>query len=123
MPLRAPSACKRSGCRGLVRDGVCSQCGDLRTARNVIHDQTRGTNTERGYDNRWRRVREMHLRSEPLCRMCLAAGRAVGATMVDHVVPIRDGGERLADINLQSLCADCHARKTADDLAARRESV
>ena len=41
------------------------------------------------------------------------------ATMVDHIVPIADGGEKLDEDNLQSLCQDCHARKTADDLVKR----
>ena len=30
MPTRAPSACRRPGCPGLVRNGVCSRCGPLR---------------------------------------------------------------------------------------------
>jgi len=119
MPLRAPSACRRPGCAGLVRDGVCSRCGPLKVATNALHDTTRGDRAERGYDGRWRRVRAMHLRSEPLCRMCQAAGRVTLATMVDHIVPIRDGGERLDDDGLQSLCVDCHAAKTADDLVKR----
>lgn len=119
MPARAPSACRRPGCRGLVRNGVCSVCGSLKTAINAAHDATRGSNTERGYDNRWRRVRLLHLRNNPLCRMCLLDGVVTAATMVDHIVPIADGGEKLDDDNLQSLCRDCHARKTADDLVKR----
>lgn len=102
-----------------MRNGVCSVCGSLKTATNAAHDERRGSNTERGYDNRWRRVREVHLHAEPLCRMCKADGLVTMATMVDHIVPIADGGEKLDEDNLQSLCRDCHARKTADDLVKR----
>lgn len=56
------------------------------------------------------------LKQEPVCRMCKDAL----ATMVDHILPIRDGGDRLAYSNLQPLCVKCHARKTADDVAQRR---
>lgn len=61
----------------------------------------------------------MHLAAEPLCRMCAAEGRVTAATLVDHIVPIEDGGAVLADANLQSLCIPCHGIKTADDLARR----
>lgn len=29
MPTRAPRACARPGCSGVVHGGVCSRCGDL----------------------------------------------------------------------------------------------
>lgn len=115
MPSRAPTACRRPGCRGLVRGGVCSVCGDLRRITAAEHDERRGDATERGYDARWRRLRKMHLAAEPLCRMC---GRP--ADLVDHITPIRDGGERLDDDNLQSLCRSCHDEKTQEDVRKRR---
>lgn len=121
MPSRAPSACRRPGCSGLVRDGVCSVCGPLVRARQVEHDQRRGSARERGYDARWEKVRRLHLMAEPLCRMCGQAGRVMLASMVDHIVPIADGGAVLDDDNLQSLCRRCHDAKTPSDLARRRE--
>ena len=35
------------------------------------------------------------------------------------IVPIRDGGARLDDDNLQSLCRACHDKKSAQDVARR----
>lgn len=119
MPTKAPTTCRRLGCRGLVRAGVCSACGPVRRESAVEHDERRGSSRERGYDARWERVRRMHLAGEPLCRMCQQAGRVTLAVLVDHITPIRDGGERLDDDNLQSLCRRCHDEKTKDDLHVR----
>lgn len=114
MPQRAPTACRRPGCRGLVRGGVCSACGPLVRATRAEHDERRGSAAERGYDARWTRLRRMHLAAEPTCRMC---GKA--AALVDHITPILDGGAVLDEDNLQSLCVKCHAKKTQDDLRRR----
>jgi len=72
------------------------------------------------YDERWKRIRAQTLQAEPLCRLCLAAGRTVAATIVDHIVPLADGGTH-ATANLQPLCKRCHdAVKTPADAAARK---
>lgn len=118
MPSRPPSACRRPGCPGLVRAGVCSVCGPLVRRSRVEHDERRGTAHERGYDARWRRLRTAHMAAEPLCRMC---GKL--ADLVDHITPILDGGAVLDDNNLQSLCKACHAVKSARDLAKRKEKA
>lgn len=62
------------------------------------------------YDRKWQRLRAVHLRAEPLCRMCADEGRAVPATVVDHVVPVRAARDRRLDpANLQSLCDFHHS--------------
>lgn len=58
----------------------------------------------------WRRIREVQLSREPLCRECAKAGRVRAATDVDHIDG--DSGNN-ADDNLQSLCHSCHSAKTA----------
>ncbi len=63
--------------------------------------------TQRGYGRRWRKVRLIQLRREPLCRRC---GEL--ATEVDHIVPIAKGGAMSDLANLQALCKRCHSRKT-----------
>lgn len=61
------------------------------------------------YDRRWQKRREAQLRAEPLCRLCMAIrGRAVAASIADHVVPHR-GDPELFEGALQSLCASCHS--------------
>lgn len=61
------------------------------------------------------KLRAAVLRRDPLCVRCLAAGRATVSTEADHIVPVHKGGSNDLS-NMQGLCADCHRRKTADDL-------
>ena len=87
------------------------------TSRSVSKNVTigaRGTRKERGYGEDWMRLRAIVLAKEPLCRHHLAnEGRAVPATVVDHILDIADRPDlRLEESNLQSLCRACHNRKT-----------
>lgn len=65
-------------------------------------------------------LRAAVLREGPLCLACKAHGRSVAAVVVDHVVPLKDGGARFDRANLQPLCVSCHNRKTARETAGRR---
>lgn len=79
----------------------------------------RGSASKRGYDRTWQRLQSLVLSDEPLCRMCGLRGLVVAATLVDHIVPLNGGGERLTMHNLQPLCVSCHAKKTAQDGSRR----
>lgn len=60
----------------------------------------------------WRKLRRAVLASEPCCRMCIAQGKTVVATDVDHF----DNDPSNNDlVNLQPLCHSCHSRKTQRD--------
>jgi 5-methylcytosine-specific restriction protein A len=71
----------------------------------------------------WRATRAAYLRAHPLCCKCTARGRRVTARVVDHVVPIKDGGARFDWDNLQALCVACHNSKTATETHARAASA
>ena len=60
-------------------------------------------------------LRKRRLRNEPLCRHCKANGIIRAAVTPDHIIPLHKGGTDTDD-NCQSLCAECHDSKTADDL-------
>lgn len=77
-------------------------------------DDQRASASKRGYDRRWRRLRLMYLRANPLCAdpFDLHANHVVAAVHVDHIIPKRNGGTDEWD-NLQGLCASCHSHKTA----------
>ena len=77
------------------------------------------------YDYRWQQIREAHLRKEPLCRACRQEGRVNAGTQeqpleVDHIIPLRQGGPRDEDRNLQTLCHTHHNQKTAAERAGKR---
>jgi 5-methylcytosine-specific restriction protein A len=112
MPERAPTACRKPGCPGLVRAGVCSVCGPLRRHAQAAYDAQRGTAAQRGYDARWQRLRLAFLAAHPFCAACAQAGRVEPATDVHHITPRRDRGAD-AEENLQALCHRCHSRITA----------
>lgn len=115
MPNKPGAACRKTpGCTGIVRNGRCSRCGSARPSQKA-YDQQRGTAAERGYDRRWRAIRQMYLRNHPLCVACLAADRTTAATDVDHIIPRRQGGTD-DPANLQSLCHSCHSKKTMSSI-------
>ena len=60
----------------------------------------------------WARVRRAALDRDNW--RCCHCGR-LGRLEVDHVRRIEDGGELYELRNLQTLCRDCHRRKTAGE--------
>jgi 5-methylcytosine-specific restriction enzyme A len=62
---------------------------------------------------RWQRLRRLKLQEKPLCELCIKIGRIEPATVVDHLVAIKAGGDPYPPLYaLMSLCAPCHNTKT-----------
>ena len=59
------------------------------------------------------------LKAEPICRDCAYAGIVREATVPDHIVPLARGGSD-EDSNIRCLCAECHAKRTAEQFGQRR---
>ena len=58
---------------------------------------------------RWQKLRSAKLDENPLCERCQAAGFTVGAKMVHHIRPVREGGDPFPGLDgLLSLCWPCH---------------
>src|SRR5438093_948818 len=112
MPWAAKTPCCEVGCPKLV--AVPGYCDEHRHARQKAYSagrRARNDPAERFYSTaEWQKARAAQLRSEPLCRVCAAAGRLTAASVVDHVVPVKQGGAIWDSENLQSLCNPCHAR-------------
>jgi len=70
----------------------------------------------------WQVRRIAQLQREPLCRHCALLGVVALATQVDHVRPLWSGSGLDTDDNLQSLCAPCHAIKTASEASDRAKN-
>lgn len=76
------------------------------------------------YPPSWWRIRKQVLTEQPLCQPCERAGRITLAAEVDHIIPIRNHGDKVNRNNLQSICRECHRKKsTAESQAYSREQV
>jgi 5-methylcytosine-specific restriction endonuclease McrA len=100
--------CSRPGCRefAVARSSWCEGHASARVRDEGAYDAARGTAARRGYDAEWRKVRDGVLEARPRCVRC--GGKAV---LVHHVVPIREGGDRLDPANMEPLCGRCHNRE------------
>ena len=113
MPYAAPTPCRQPGCAAVLSTpGYCDS-----HRRNQHRDYGRARRTfdgEVGFysSTRWRATREAMLRANPLCVTCMFERIARPAVVVDHIVPIKQGGDRFESANLQSLCVSCHNRKS-----------
>ena len=71
----------------------------------------------------WRRRAKLQLKLEPLCRMCLAAGKIVPATCADHIEPHYGDANKFILGPLQSLCTACHSDRASNGGALTRLSA
>jgi 5-methylcytosine-specific restriction protein A len=87
-----------------------------------FHPSGKETAASRGYGKDWSIIRGRVLVEEPLCRYCLAEGKATPSTTVDHMRPKSDGGSN-ARTNLCG-CCDRHQKIKAsrEGIEARREA-
>ena len=67
----------------------------------------------------WRRDRKAHLAANPLCIDCQKKGKTVLATVSDHIVAIRQGGDPWSWENRQPLCDSCHNSKSGKERHGR----
>jgi 5-methylcytosine-specific restriction protein A len=56
----------------------------------------------------WKARRAEQLRRQPLCELCMAAGKVTEATVADHDPPHRGVWELFIAGSLESLCKRCH---------------
>ena len=106
MPRKPKKPCAYPGCPNLTDTKYCE------THKQYEPPAHFGKSGENAFyrSSGWKAKRKSFLDEHPFCVMC---GRP--ASIVDHVVPIRQGGEPLDDDNLQSLCWSCHSRKSIKD--------
>ena len=122
MAARPLTGCRQRGCPALVPSGTgyCSDHAQHHARQYNVRRREHPIDgpRERFYStSRWRQARAYHLRQNPLCAACGGLG-----TVVDHIVPRRDGGADLAASNLQTLCQPCHSSKSATERGGRNSS-
>ena len=64
---------------------------------------------------RWRLTRLNILEQTPLCHNCQSTGRITPARVIDHIIPVRQGGAFFDPNNLQPLCDSCHNSKSGSE--------
>ena len=64
---------------------------------------------------KWRKFREIYLKKHPLCIHCKRIDITMRATVIDHVKPIKQGGDPFDESNLQPLCMIHHNKKSGKD--------
>jgi 5-methylcytosine-specific restriction enzyme A len=115
MPQAALKPCANPGCGKKVHFSS-RFCPDHQKAFFKRADEKRESSSKRGYNNTWRKAREVFLRSNPLCKACMLSNLVTAATDVDHVIPHKgDMGLFWDQANWQPLCHACHSRKTATE--------
>lgn len=105
MPRKAKHPCGHPGCPEITEGNYCEK-------HKSMHPD-RPSASRRGYTSKWRRLSKQYLRKHPMCVRCMAEGKFVPATVVDHIIPHR-GDETLmwSQDNWQALCKPCHDKKT-----------
>jgi len=103
MPKRAPQVCQ---CGAVHPSGEkCPTAKRWERERKARADAKRPSARKRGYDAEWEKLRANHLKVYPNCKRC-----GEPATVVDHIIPVRQAPHRRLDpSNLQSLCTNHHS--------------
>lgn len=111
MPHLPKKPCRYPGCPNLTNETYCEI--HKKQANKEYNQYQRDKFSKTFYNTpKWREIRKLKLTQSPFCEECRKNGTIVKATIVDHIKPIKQGGEPYALDNLQSLCWSCHSRKS-----------
>lgn len=69
----------------------------------------------------WKDLRAWYIKQFPICKWCEEEGIVTAGEEVDHIKEIEDGGEKLNQDNLMTLCKRHHRQKTNWARAARKK--
>ena len=105
----------KCGAKILITEYLCQKCKKSQISfSNKTYDKfSRSLSSLKFYNSaKWKKARARVKIEEPFCRIC---GKK--ADVIDHIIPIKAGGSKLARNNLQALCHACHNKKTLSDKA------
>lgn len=110
MPRKPKRPCSHPGCPKLTDGRFCAEHQAVENKRYEKYG--RDPESKKRYGRAWKRIRDRHIKQNPLCEKCKQKGVLTLAEEVHHVKPLSQGGTHAAD-NLMSLCKSCHSQITA----------
>lgn len=114
MPRKPKIPCAYPGCPELVDGTYCEKHKKKRDSE--YNKYSRDEFSKFFYKSKeWIILRTEQLKLHPFCEECLKQGKVKRAKIVDHIIPIKQGGSKLDLANLQSLCWSCHSRKSVEE--------
>ena len=111
MPYKPKKPCAYPGCPRLTYGRYCAEHKKLMDVRYESRLRDKGA-AAFYHSKEWKHLRQNYLIEHPFCMECWKNGKLTKATVVDHIVPIKQGGVALDESNLQALCASCHGSKS-----------
>lgn len=111
MPFKPKHPCSYPGCPKLTYEHYCPEHRKLMNTQYDMRLRDRGA-AEFYHSREWKHLRQNYLIEHPFCMECRKNGKLTKASVVDHIVPIRQGGPALDENNLQALCSSCHGAKS-----------
>lgn len=114
MPYKPRKPCRHPGCPELTNEVFCEK---HKKESNRIYNQYKRDELSRIFYRtpRWIETRKRKLQITPFCEECRKGGTITIGKIVDHIIPIKQGGEPYDLNNLQTLCWSCHSRKSIQE--------
>ena len=96
---------------------ICINCGRVLSGRRWLYCSDECSLAfYKKYVKDWGVIREeVFKRDNYTCVKCGTKAKVMEDLECDHIIPIFLGGSEFDKENLQTLCSDCHKRKTAED--------
>ena len=121
MPTAAPHLCTAHGCTAIVPAGrprcerhTIQRWADADVSRMAKPETAQAARIRSG--GQWKQVSATLRAQNPLCAVCGGL-----AEHMHHIVPLIEGGERLAPSNLRAACTHCNTSDGARLANSRRE--
>lgn len=109
MPRKPMRQCAINNCPNLVeKDGDIYCKEHLKEENKKYNRHFRKYDANKRYDKQWNKLREIYIHSHPFCEECMKENIFIKATVVHHIKPIEDGGDKYDMSNLKSLCQHHH---------------
>jgi 5-methylcytosine-specific restriction protein A len=108
MAWRLKRPCLYPGCPEVVDGGGYCPHHKKTYKRDINKQYDKQYRSNNYSSSTWEKVRNMKLKRNPLCELCMTYDRVIPARIVHHITPIKQGGSLLDLTNLMSVCRRCH---------------